>query len=92
MIKKIRLIYFWPVIEFIVCTLVFLYQGGFGGGHGLDFYFMIFGFPGIYILIPFQYPPIADYIFVFNDYIHIVIYPIILNLIIISLLVRFNKD
>lgn len=82
--KKLFFILIIPFAGFIAANTVFMYQGGFGGGHGLDFYFLLFQFPGIVLVFLF-----GEKFLIFNDYINIVLIPFILNIFIWCLLIKY---
>ncbi len=51
--KKLYYILLLPFFGFLVSNVIFLYQGGFGGGHGIDFYIVIFQGPSTLLIFRF---------------------------------------
>lgn len=84
------LLLFIPLVQFIIGTIIFFYQGGYGGGHGTDYLFYIFQMPGIImveLIINFQ---VSNFFWI-NDYFGIAIIPLIVNFILYSIFILIYK-
>lgn len=89
--NKLNLLYLWPALGLIGSSLIFLAQGGFGGGHGMDSGFVFFGFPSIYLLIITENLSLAGVLFSLGAFLPIVLLPAVLNASLIHLVISLMK-
>lgn len=82
---KIFLLLFITFLQFIIGTTIFIYQGGFGGGHGIDYLFYLFQLPGVLAL-----ELVSDFFWI-NDFIAVVVIPFVLNFIIYFILIAIYR-
>ena len=93
----VKIILMFPLLCGTISALLFLFQGGFGAGHGeLDLFIGIFGLPSILLLDNLS----LDRFLPINDFLLVVVVPAIMNFILFGsiafvvamLLKKLNKD